>query len=261
VFPLSEPIIEIVVPCYNEAERLDGDRFLAWLSAHPHYRLCFVNDGSTDATLSCLKALAEVNPARVRVHDLGSNSGKGEAVRHGLLAVLGANKATYMGYFDADQSTPLTELPRLVQVLETRPQCLMALGSRVLLMGYDIQRKAWRHYLGRLYATLSSHVLDLPIYDTQCGAKVMRVCPEWRRLLGSPFLTRWVFDVELISRMVRFEREMRPHIDPRKLLVEVPVCRWVDVRGSKVTAFDGVVALADLSRLYFVHRRPWPASE
>jgi len=261
VFPLSEPIIEIVVPCYNEADRLDGDRFLAWLSSHRHYRLRFVNDGSTDATLSCLKALGAANPAQVQVHELGSNVGKAEAVRRGLLAVLAEGSATYMGYFDADQSTPLTEAPRLVHALESSPLCRMALASRVLLMGRDIERKAWRHYLGRLYATLASRVLDLPVYDTQCGAKVMRICPEWRRLLASPFLTRWVFDVELISRIVRFDREMRPDYDPRTLLVEVPVYRWVEVRGSKVTAFDGVVALADLSRLYFVHRRPWPASE
>ncbi len=251
--------VEIVVPCYNEVERLDGDRFLAWLSNHHHYLFRFVNDGSTDGTLSCLKALAAANPAQVRVHDLRSNAGKAEAVRRGLLAILAAGAATYMGYFDADQSTPLTELPRLVKALENRPHCRMALGSRVLLMGRDIQRKAGRHYLGRLYATLASLVLDLPVYDTQCGAKVMRVCPDWCQLLASPFSTRWVFDVELISRLVRFDRKMRPDDNPRTLLVEVPVYRWVDIRGSKVTALDGLVALADLARLYFVHRRRWRA--
>ena len=255
---MNPPIVEIVVPCYNEAERLDGVPFMAWLATHPHYRLRFVNDGSTDATRDCLEALVKTNPGQVRVIHLQPNSGKAEAVRRGLLEVLDAGEATFMGYFDADLSTPLAELPLLVEALEARPGCRMALGSRVLLMGRDIRRNPARHYLGRVFATLASLVLDLPVYDTQCGAKVMRVGPDWSRLLAFPFVTRWVFDVELISRLMRWERSLRPDGNPGRHLVEVPLRRWVDMQGSKVKPIDGLIAFVDLARLYSLNRRPWP---
>ena len=95
----------IVVPCYNEAERLDQSAFLAHLDASPTTDFIFVNDGSRDATLDMLAALHDAAPTRITVVDLAKNSGKAEAVRQGLL-VAAENGAAFVGCWDADLATP-----------------------------------------------------------------------------------------------------------------------------------------------------------
>src|SRR6478735_11068728 len=107
---MAEPLT-VVVPCYNEAERLNGAPLLAFLDDRPEARLVFVNDGSTDATAERLAALAAERPARISVVSLTPNGGKAEAVRQGMLAALAAG-ARVVGYLDADLSTPPGELPR-----------------------------------------------------------------------------------------------------------------------------------------------------
>ncbi|KAK3287117.1 hypothetical protein CYMTET_5346 [Cymbomonas tetramitiformis] len=92
----------------------------------------------------------------------------------------------------------------------------MVFGARVALLGRYIQRKASRHYLGRIFATLASLVLDVPIYDTQCGAKMFRVTPDLNTVLSQPFRSRWIFDVELIARFVALRKKSAtlPQVSP-----------------------------------------------
>ena len=86
---MADPLT-VVVPCYNEAERLDGGPLLAFLDARPEARLVFVNDGSTDATGDRLAALAAERPDRIHVLSLNPNGGKAEAVRQGMLWAIAA---------------------------------------------------------------------------------------------------------------------------------------------------------------------------
>lgn len=240
----AEPY-SLVIPCYNEAARLPVDRIVDVLGAHPTLNLLFVDDGSTDATAQVIADLARRFPDRAAVHILPMNQGKAEAVRQGMLqAVQRWPKAAYVGYFDADLATPLEEAFRLVQYVAPRTPSII-MGSRVNLLGTtDIQRLGHRHYFGRFFATLVSLQLKLPVYDTQCGAKLIRT-DRVPGLFGEPFLSRWLFDVELLWRCMIAVG----HAHMQEEVAEVPVSQWHERAGSKVNWTDALRVPMGLRRI------------
>jgi hypothetical protein len=135
----------------------------------------------------------------------------------------------------------------------------MVFGSRVRLLGRDVARRAGRHYLGRVFASFASITLRLPIYDTQCGAKLFRVTPELPSILRETFLSRWVFDVEIIARYVAFYRGSVSYLHDS--IYEFPLPRWHDVAGSKVRPGDFVTAAIDLYRIYHKYLAGWKRSK
>lgn len=237
----------LVIPCYNEAQRLNTGLFRAFLDCDSTTRLLFVDDGSRDRTVSVLEALCRGHEDRASILRCGHNRGKAEAVRLGVLHSLTYHSDPIVGFWDADLATPLALAGRLRRVLDESPAVEMVFGSRVKLLGRHVERRAVRHYLGRVFATIVSGMLRLPIYDTQCGAKLFRASPRLREVFSDPFLSRWVFDVEIISRYLRLYDG-----DSRRLaeaIYEYPLEVWVDVRGSKVRAVDFATALVDLVRI------------
>lgn len=164
----------LIVPCYNEERRLQRDRFLEFVRTRPRTSLCLVDDGSSDGTLKALEALSVEGGAPILVQKLGKNSGKAEAVRQGVLYAASLKRFAFLGYWDADLSTPLSQLDLLLGALEANPARVLALGSRVKRLGSDIDRRATRHYLGRVFSTMASQLFDLPVYDSHCGAKLFR---------------------------------------------------------------------------------------
>jgi hypothetical protein len=137
--------------------------------------------------------------------------------------------ADVVGYLDADLSTPVQEMRRILDVLTARSDIDVVLGSRVALLGRAVHRSAARHYLGRVFATVASTTLGLPVYDTQCGAKAFRAGVPLRAALGSHFDSRWAFDVELLGRLLDVGV-------PRTAFFELPLDSWRDVSGSKLSA-------------------------
>jgi glycosyltransferase involved in cell wall biosynthesis len=243
----SGDAVWLVVPCFDEAERLDLEAFGDALSADPSLHLCFVDDGSRDATPQQLGAFAKGRPERVRVVTLPENVGKAEAVRAGVQTAF-AFEPAFVGYWDADLAAPLGELPALRAALESQPAVEVALGARVALLGRSIDRLATRHYLGRVVATLAAQALGVPVYDTQCGAKLFRVTPRTRALFRDPFRTGWTFDVELLARWLR-DRRSAGEEPPEAGVVEVPLSVWRHVPGSKVRASDLPRAVIELLRI------------
>jgi glycosyltransferase involved in cell wall biosynthesis len=236
--------IALVVPCYNEEQRLDGSAFVALVDKDPGLSLLFVDDGSTDGTARLHARLAAERPVRIQAYSLAKNQGKGEAVRQGLLHAL-QGSATVVGYVDADLATPASEIQRLCAILRSREDCDVLLASRIRLMGRFIDRRPLRHYLGRAFATAASWVLRLPVYDTQCGAKLFRRTPSLARALEERFLSRWIFDVELLGRLLAGAPGVDPLVPER--VHEEPLQRWTDLRGSKLGTAQMLVAIADLS--------------
>ncbi|ANM29008.1 family 2 glycosyl transferase [Acidobacteria bacterium Mor1] len=237
----------IVVPCYNEEKRLDEGAFLAYARAQQDTRFLFVNDGSTDGTAQVLDRLCRENPERLDALHLPHNSGKAEAVRRGVLHALDLG-SRYVGYWDADLATPLEEIAHFSRVLDRRPDIDLVMGARVQLLGRSIQRKALRHYLGRACATAVSLALHLETYDTQCGAKLLRDTSEIRQVFEAPFIAGWIFDVEIIARMIAFRRR-KGLPDVSRAIVEWPVETWNDVAGSKIKLRDYAVAAWNLGRI------------
>jgi hypothetical protein len=159
---------------------------------------------------------------------LGANVGKAEAVRRGMELAI-RRRATLAGYWDADLATPLEAIPRFREVFAERPELLLVMGSRVDLLGRDIRRSRRRHLLGRIFATAASWVVGLSVYDTQCGAKLFRVTQQTAELFRRPFFTRWVFDVEILKRIVKATSESAAG----GTIYEYPLQRWHEVRGSR----------------------------
>ena len=231
----------VVVPCFNEAERLDRGavgRLVAGLRALDHRnRVLLVDDGSTDGTAALLRELEAQNGA-VRALILPANGGKAEAVRRGLNAALDAG-ASVVGFADADFATPPEELTRLLEVADRHPKDAAVLGSRVLLLGHAIDRSPKRHYIGRIFATIAGPFLGVGAYDSQCGAKFFRDTPALRVALSEPFRSRWGFDLELLGRL------QGCGVRPTQMREE-PLNEWRDVGGSKVTALSGLRTFWDL---------------
>jgi dolichyl-phosphate beta-glucosyltransferase len=229
------PKTVVVVPCYNEERRLARDAFVSFAN-RADAELLFVDDGSSDGTAAVIEGMAENAAGHIDALLLPANVGKGGAVQAGLRQAI-AGGADVVGYLDADLSTPLEELERLIDV-RAATDVDVVLGSRVGLVGYDVRRSATRHYLGRVFATAASLLLRLQIYDTQCGAKLFRVGGPLEQALAAPLRTRWVFDLELLMRLRQ--------ADPQIRLLEVPLRRWHAVGGSKLTVRQMVLATRDL---------------
>ncbi|HMN95398.1 MAG TPA: glycosyltransferase [Phycisphaerales bacterium] len=245
----------VVVPCYNEQLRLDGDAFVDFVSGEAGRGIDFrfVDDGSTDGTAATLAALCARVPGRLSWQRLERNGGKAEAVRQGFLAAMALRPAPWaIGFFDADLATPLEALPTFVEILATRPDIEMVFGSRVNLLGRHVRRKLIRHWIGRIFATFASQMLGVPIYDTQCGAKLFRNGESLAALFAEAFVTRWIFDVEIIARLVR-DRRGTAEPQPEEVIVELPLLRWEDKKGSKLRPRDFITVNFDLLRI----RRRW----
>ena len=233
----------IIVPCYNEENRLPVEEFRDFVAYRENIDFLFVNDGSRDGTERLLTSLCEANAPHIFLLNLSRNSGKAEAVRQGCLKAFEQNYR-YVGYWDADLATPLSAILELASILDDSPSINIVMGTRVKLLGRKIVRYEIRHYFGRVFATLASIILRLGVYDTQCGAKLFRSSEAIREVFQRPFLSRWAFDVELIARYLKMNPENRYSI------YEYPLFQWVDIRGSKIRPWDLARIGYDLARIF-----------
>lgn len=235
----------LVVPCYNEAARLDTQAYRDFIAAHDDASLLFVNDGSTDDTRTVIDGLAAESD-RIHTLHLEQNGGKAEAVRQGMLWC-SERPHDLAGYWDADLSTSLDEVSNLCEPLIRLPAVEIATGARVKMVGRKIERNPVRHYTGRAFATAVSLLFGIEMYDTQCGAKLLRNGPGIRPLFEDPFITRWIFDVEML---VRFSRTGKT-IDTG--VVEVPLMAWREVAGTRMRLTDFFLAPLELLRIHFAY--------
>jgi dolichyl-phosphate beta-glucosyltransferase len=167
----AAPGLSIVIPCYNEEQRLPStveriERYLDGTGVS--YELILVDDGSSDGTRKVMDAEAERHP-RVRIEALPQNRGKGRALAAGVAVARGAE----ILITDADLSTPIEEVEKLQAALDAGAGVAIASralkGSRV-----EVSQPIYRVVMGKAFNLLVQVVLLPGIWDTQCGFKLFR---------------------------------------------------------------------------------------
>ena len=220
--------VVIIIPCYNEADRLDTNKFIDYLSQNTHLHFIFVDDGSTDNTSKIINQLISKYNSLVSLLTNETNKGKAESVRLGVIESYKMNP-DYIGFLDADLAAPIEEIDNLLKIVKKDKTKEVVFASRIQLIGSEIKRNYFRHFIGRLFATCVSLLLKIRIYDTQCGAKMFsrKICND---IFSEKFVSPWLFDVELFARLLNvYGMEKTIHMS-----CEHPVSKWRDIDGSKV---------------------------
>lgn len=213
--------LSVIIPAYNEAGRLPKTLAIvgAFLAEHyPRSEVIVVDDGSRDATVAVVNQAMARYPVTLRLEALRVNQGKGAAVQAGMLAANGE----YVLIADADNATPIEELPRLWRA---RTQAPIVISSRYL--PESTIRRAQplaRRILSRAGNLAIRLLVGLQFTDTQNGFKLFRR-QEGQDVFARLTITRWGFDIEVL--VIARERGYS--------VVEVPVS-WYDDAESKLRA-------------------------
>lgn len=237
----------LLIPCFNEEKRIDVSSVKDHLINFSEHDILFINDGSSDGTSQILNQLKS-EYQNCKVLDLKENVGKAQAILEGVKIIEHENYE-YIGYWDADFATPLSEVQNFMEVFSKRPISKVVTGLRLLRLGTPIKRSFLRHYLGRIFATGVSIILNLPIYDSQCGAKIFTKDVA-KIVFEKKFISSWFFDVEILFRI-------KNHfgIDVEKSIIyELPLKSWVDVDGSKLKKSDFLLAPFELIKIFIKYK-------
>ncbi len=242
--------LSIVIPAYNEAGRISDSlvRLVDWLcvpTGRPEGRIeiVVVDDGSADATASIVERAAAslpAGPVTLRLLRNGVNRGKGYSIKHGVLL----SEGSFVLVSDADFSTPIEELPRLLEPVAAG-DCDLAIGSRGMHGArIEVHQPFWREGMGRIFNRLVRLLTGLPYSDTQCGFKVMRR-DAVLRLFRTARIDRFAWDVEILYLAGKAGLRVR----------EIPVL-WRNAPGSKVDPVrDSLRMLRDVLRIRWRDRR------
>lgn len=238
----------IIIPCYNEAKRLNVNTFIEFITTHNSYHLCFVNDGSKDNTLSVLETIQKEAKTRVSIVDVKKNAGKAAAVRSGARYLFNRQDVDYIGFIDADLSTDFSDFKKLVDTLHNNTDLSLVYGSRGKGNG-QIERNVFRNLFSKAVKLIVFLILGLPIEDTQCGAKVFKrsIIPV---VYNTKFLTRWLFDVEIFIRLKKYFGKAQI----MNKMYEQPLDRWVHVEDSKLGLKDAIQIPYKLLSIWFTYK-------
>jgi glycosyltransferase involved in cell wall biosynthesis len=220
----------ICVPCFNESQRLptlvEQIRISLSDKTEVQFTFYFLNDGSAPAETKKMQQIVEICKipgVYTEFLNFPINRGKGAVLRDGFKQAL-QHQFDYIGFCDGDGATPIDELVKILRAFEVFPETDVIIGSRWKALGYTINRSLKRHLSGRVFATLLSNIFNIPVYDSQCGAKVFRRRVLSLELLEFCFDQKWLFDTQLL--IVLFHTKAK--------ILEFPV-NWTDQAGSKIS--------------------------
>lgn len=225
--------LSVVIPCYNEESRLSPLFSLIRANIERDWEWIFVDDGSTDNTNALVSEFIKLAPAKIRLVSIQPNSGKGRAVREGLLAAHGH----LVGYVDADLAASPLEFATFVDDSQLRAGAELILGIRVKTHDDRVKRLLYRHLMGRAFQTYVSLITGLTVYDTQCGFKLM-AGHRAHELAAKMQCDGFAFDVELIMLADRAGMHIREEMIP-----------WEEKGDTKVRPWHIVHMAADIWRI------------
>ena len=236
----AKSLLSVIIPAYNEEKRLGPhlEPVLKFFHTHyPDFELIIVDDGSSDATAKTVSEVIAKEP-RVRLISYQPNRGKGYAVKRGVLA----SRGDPVLFMDADLSTPLSEVPKI----------LKQLNGVDIVIGSRGQAKSHINKKPPIFRKLASIIFDQIKYilvglrrfkDTQCGFKVFRGSIA-RQLFARSQIDRFMFDVEILYLAERAGLK----------ILEMPVT-WADAPDSHVRFWEGVVNMfRDLWRIRYTNK-------
>ena len=240
---IQERCVGVVIPCYNEEDRLLSTEFTDFIEKNSGYHLCFVNDGSTDKTLDVLKKLQKGKEDFISVYDCEKNGGKAEAVRLGMLHMAKMEDLDYIGFLDADLSTDLSDFDALVSTIENSDFKIVS-GSRMSRMGANITKESARKIISLTINFIIRKILAMDFNDTQCGAKIFHK-DVINISFSERFITKWLFDVEIFLRMRKHYKLPKA----KEMMCEMPLTRWVHMDGSKLSMKDSIKIIGQLGQI------------
>ncbi|MCL7754066.1 response regulator [Polaribacter sp. Z022] len=247
---IQQRCVGVVIPCYNEEERLSSKEFTDYIAKNSGYHLCFVNDGSKDNTLQVLKDIQKGKEDFITVYDCEKNGGKAEAVRQGMLYMAKQEDLDYIGFLDADLSTDLADFDDLVTTIENNANYKIVSGSRISRMGANITKESARKIISMTINYIIRKILKMDFKDTQCGAKIFHK-DVIDVSFGKKFVTQWIFDVEIFRRIT-----LHYGLDKAKqMLCEHPIKRWIHADGSKLSMKDSVKIVFQLGQIAVHYRK------
>ena len=231
----------ILIPYYNEMNRIDMDPILDFVS-EIDCDCIFIDDGSSDGSGIFIQNYLSKNKTRkgfnfsIFFESIAKNSGKSNAVRHGILAAsqLGYNYALVQ---DFDLPYLAADGTRAFQEAEKRSQILIS-GARIRLAGSEVSRSSLRHWIGRVIATLIHLFAYHGVYDPQSPCKVYKI-QEVSPYLHRKFETKWFGDIELLGRIGKDSNQV----------YEFPLLRWNDIEGGKLSISRALIVVIDLIKL------------
>jgi glycosyltransferase involved in cell wall biosynthesis len=190
----QEPYISIIVPAYNEEDRIEYTlrSISAYLSQQSYlYEVIVVNDGSKDKTVEVVSRLISESP-RIRLIDNKENHGKGWAVRQGMLDAKGKIRL----FMDADNSTSLDQIEMVLPYFEEGFDVVM--GSRRVMGAVISRHQSWfRENIGQVFNFFVRVLHGIPMKDTQAGFKAFSSGAA-EMVFPMQTISHWVFDVELL---------------------------------------------------------------
>jgi len=235
--------LSVIIPTYNEAERLPNtlqDAY-AWLSEHlgRDFEICVVDDGSSDRTCEYVRQLIPTMPELLLIEQT-KNQGKGAAVRRGMLAA----KGDIQVFLDADHSTHIREIEKVFDVLKAQPKTDIVIASRQHPDSDITQHQSWlREHMGKSFNMLMHLATGINMQDTQCGFKAFTAKAS-KQIFAEQKLDGFSFDVEVLFLAAQMGYQV----------AEIPV-EWINEPNSKVRMLiDPLKMFVDILKIRHLHR-------
>jgi glycosyltransferase involved in cell wall biosynthesis len=234
-------MINIIVPCYNEASRINIEYWRQIVDS-PYLRqivFTFVDDGSSDDTQIVIQQLSVFH--NVEILSLKKNFGKANAIRFACLSLIGKKQnLQFFGFIDSDSAFKAEEV---IDTLSGAGKLFAEYDaiflSRIKMSGTSIVRSPSRHFIGRIIYTYIARGWKWAPYDTQCGFKLFNTSLLMEAALEEPFETKWFFDIELTARLTRIlGRPVR--------IKELPLMNWRERAGSHLRWYHSLNVVREI---------------